>query len=175
MKIDARLFPLALHGALGNAFHPGNLGKGEAAEKAQVDELGESGVAFGELIERFADTREFLVVGNVICIRTERGDLKLATAFLRPAIPRVVDDQAAHDARRIAHESRLVGEADAVVARHINVGLMEECGRADRDWQTDVSQFAFGQTMQLGIERGEERFRGGPVAAISCGNQRCDG
>lgn len=175
MKIDSRLFPLALYGPLGDSFHSGNLGKGEAAEKVEVDDLGETSVVFSELIEGLANLSEFPVVRNIVGIWAQRGDLKQAAAFLRTAIPRVIDNETAHDARRIAHESRLVGEADAVVARHINVGLMEECGRADRDWQTDVSQFAFGQTMQLGIERGEERFRGGPVAAISRGNQRCDG
>ena len=55
MQVEAALFPVALNRPLRDAAHRGDLGEGEAAEELQVDDLGETRLDLGELVERVAD------------------------------------------------------------------------------------------------------------------------
>ena len=55
VQVDARLLPVALHGALRHAPHRRNLREREAAEELEVDDCARAGVDRGELVERVAD------------------------------------------------------------------------------------------------------------------------
>ena len=157
MKIDASLLPLALGGSFRNAFHCGNFGETESAKEAEIDNFGERSITFGEFVESIADARQFTVIRQILNIRPEGCDLEEAAAFLSTAAACVIDDQAAHDARCVAHESGFVGKAHALFVSHFNVGLMEESGCADGYGQPGAGQLTPGQTVQFGIERCKER------------------
>jgi len=64
MKIDARLFPIALNGALGYSPHGRDLKKGETAKVLQIYKLGEGRIQFLEFIERIGDAGQFPVIDN---------------------------------------------------------------------------------------------------------------
>src|SRR5262245_35449290 len=55
VQIEAALLPGALDRPLGDAAHPRDLAKREAAEELQIDDLGEGRFDLGELVERVAD------------------------------------------------------------------------------------------------------------------------
>ncbi len=74
----------------------------------------------GQLVERVADPRQLGGVGHHAGdVGLERGDLELAAALLRLAAARVVDDDAAHHARGIAHEAVAIGERGALRGREM--------------------------------------------------------
>jgi hypothetical protein len=57
--------------------HGGDLGKREAAKELQIDDLGQGGLHFAQLVERFADADKFSVIHRVLHrFRVERRDLQ---------------------------------------------------------------------------------------------------
>ena len=62
-------------------------------------------------------------VGDLVA---ERRDLEVAAALLRLAAARVVDDEAAHDLRGVAHEAAAVGEDRRLAPGDVQVGLVEQ-------------------------------------------------
>src|SRR5947209_7608834 len=54
-KVDARLVPLPLDGALRKILHSGNFGETEAAEKFQVDYFGKVRLDLRQFIQGIAD------------------------------------------------------------------------------------------------------------------------
>jgi hypothetical protein len=59
-------------------------------------------------------------------VAVERGDMEEPAALLRSAPPHVVDDQPAHDARRVRHEPRLIGEHRAFGGRNRQIRLVQQ-------------------------------------------------
>ena len=47
MQVEPRLFPVALHGALGHAANIGDLGDRESTKELEIDELGGANAASG--------------------------------------------------------------------------------------------------------------------------------
>jgi hypothetical protein len=133
-QIDARLLPVPFQRALGHAAHGANLGEREPAEVAKVDQLRERRVVYRELVERLAEPGQFVGIHHGLRhVRVQRGQMHLAAApLLRLAIPDVVDDQAAHDARGIGHEPAAIGKHRVVAPGHGDVRLVQECGDAKR-------------------------------------------
>jgi hypothetical protein len=66
VKVDTRLLPVPLDGALGDPPHGRDLGQGEAAEELQVDDLRERGVEGAELLQGRTDPGQVVVVGRGI-------------------------------------------------------------------------------------------------------------
>lgn len=131
MEIDAGLLPMALDGSFRDVFHGGDFEETESAKEAEVDDFGERSIVLGECVEGIADARQLTVVCEVLNVGTERGDLEKAAAFLNTAAAGVIDDEAAHDAGGISHESGFIGKAHALSFCHFDVGLMKEGGCAD--------------------------------------------
>ena len=63
-RIDARLFPVALHRALRHAAHRRDLGEREAAEELQVDDLGQRRIDASPAVERIAMRANCPFVGS---------------------------------------------------------------------------------------------------------------
>ena len=111
VQVDSSLLPIALYGTLGYAAHRCNLAEREAAKELQIDDLRESGVHARQVVERVAQARQHLGIGDLFRdVGVERRDLELTAAFLGAAVARVVDDEAAHHPRRVGHEPRAVGK-----------------------------------------------------------------
>src|SRR5687767_229414 len=156
MQIHAALLPVALDSALGDSAHRGDLGEGEAAEELQVDDLGEPRFDLGKLVERIADQDQRLRVDDALgVIGAERGDFEQPAPLLRSPPPDVVDDQAAHDPRRIGHEARLIDENGPLPSRDREVSLVQQGGDTQTPGRAAAAQFTAGEPGQLGVERGE--------------------
>ena len=79
---------------------------------------------------------EFTIVDRLLQFRGTGDNFELAPAFLYLAASDMVDDQAAHDARGIAHESGAIGKRSAIAGRNLNVSLMQEGGRTETEGDT---------------------------------------
>src|SRR3954469_8768142 len=83
-QVDARLFPVALHGPFGYALHAGDLDEGEPAEELEVHDDREPRVDCRQLVERVADPRQlFAVRQRVGELGRERRELEQPSALLR--------------------------------------------------------------------------------------------
>ena len=76
----------------------------------------------------------------------------------------VVHDERSHDLRRIGHEARPIGKDRTFAPRHVEIGLVEERRRAERQPAAPPGQLPLRQSMQLGVKGRKERISGGPVA-----------
>src|SRR6187551_3515362 len=107
MQEGARLYPVALHGAQGDAHHVGNLALGETAEEAVLDHACQARIECGESRQRFVELekRVWLIVGaDVLLIEP---DVALVAAPLQsPASLRSVDQDMPHRERRDGEEVR---------------------------------------------------------------------
>src|SRR6185503_18147531 len=64
----------------------------------------------------------------------------------------MVDDEAAHDASGIGHESASVRELDAILIRYLYIGFVQKGRRAQVRARTLTSEFAFREAAQLRIK-----------------------
>ena len=82
----------------------------------------------------------------------ERGDLEEAAALLGPPPARVIDDERAHHPRRVAHEPRPIRERRAGAPGHVEIRLVQQGGRAERQLAALPGQLPAGELVQLAIE-----------------------
>jgi hypothetical protein len=153
MEVDAGLLPLALDGSLADIPRSRNFRERKSAKILQVNNLRERRVGLGQFVKRIAYASEAAVVHCVLDVCSERGDLKLATALLGPAIPRMIDDQAAHDPGGIAHESATIGKGSGVFACDFDICLVKQGDGTQADRPASSSKFMFREASQLRIER----------------------
>ena len=95
--------------------------------------------------------------------------------FLRLAAAEAVDDQAAHDPRRIGEEPGAVGEGHPLALRDVEIGLVEQAGDAERGARPRARELAAGEPAKLPVERREERLGRLAVAAIGGEDQSREG
>ena len=144
--------------------------KRETAEELQVHQFGQGLVDRGQLIEGVADVGEFTGISQVLDdIGAQRGDLELAPATAGALRARVIDDQAPHDTRGVAHEVRFVGKHRGVARGDVQVGFMKQRGHAKAAPVAATGQLPLGQPVQFRVERAEQGFCGGSIAAFSGG------
>src|SRR5262249_34457127 len=86
-------------------------------------------------------------------------------------VAHVIDDEAAHDTRRVSHEAALVGKRRRFPARQLEIGLVEEAGRTQHAVVRSPAELASGDAVQLRVQRGEKRLRG-TVASVGRRDQR---
>ena len=84
----------------------------------------------------------------------------------RPS-PHVVDDQAAHHPRRIAHEARVIDEHRAVLAGDGQVGLVQQRGHAESRERAATVELPPCQAMQFGVQRHEQSASVAPCGGTS--------
>ena len=175
-KVDARLFPVALNGALRDLSHGSDLGEREATEESQIDHFRELTVDFGQLVQRVAQLCKTVIVhemfGDSIC---KRGELEAASPLERASISGVIDDEPAHHARRVPHESGAIRKGEAASFGDIQIRFVQEGRGAERERPTVARQFAFRETMELRIERREQGFGRQGIAVLCPFNQRRNG
>jgi hypothetical protein len=149
---EARLFPVALDRAFGGASVCCDIVNCIAAEKFQVHQLGEEWISRGQLIESVGEPREFGVIeSDRFHFGGQLRDVKGRAALDRAPLANEVDEESAHDARGVPHESRSVRK-DGRFPGHAEIRLMEERRRTHR--HTGVApQLPFGQRPQFAIER----------------------
>ena len=164
---QARLRPVALHGALGDAANRGDFREGEAAKEGEVDELGERRLEAGEIRQSVAQPLHFLGRAHGRHHRLyDRDERHVAATLLR--VPRAdrVDDEPAHGTRGVAEEPVLVGELEPFPARETEVGLVQERRRVPGHRPPGARDVGVGEPVQLVIEQGEERLARLGVAAL---------
>src|SRR5215210_7868451 len=169
-KIDPRLVPMPLYRALAYSAEVRDLGEGETAEELEVDDVRDLRLDGGELVERLAEPLDVFGIARrdrvAHVLAVERGDLEAAAALPGVTATEAVDDQAAHDPRRIGEESGAIGEGHPLALRDVEIGLVEQAGRAERGAWTRARQLAASPPAELSVERREERLGGLAVAAI---------
>jgi hypothetical protein len=84
----------------------------------------------------------------------------------------VVDDQPSHHAGRIPHESGSVREGRTVAPGDVEIGLVQQSRDTQAGGGPGSRKLAFGQAVQLGVERGEQSFPGGTVASFGRRDER---
>jgi hypothetical protein len=62
---------------------------------------------------------------------------------------RVVDDEPAHRAGGVGQKARPVGERDVLASRDVEVGLVQQRRRAEREREAAAPQVALGEPVQL--------------------------
>src|SRR5215470_12468209 len=82
------------------------------------------------------------------------------------------DDETAHHARRVSHESRAIRKRRAASRSHVQVRLMKECCRAQCHRKAVPSELTLSNPMQFGIKRGEQCSSGGTVTAFGSRDKR---
>src|SRR5215210_106522 len=169
-KIDPRFVPMPLHRALADPAEVCDLGEGEAAEKLEIDDLRDLRLHGGELVERLAEPFDLIGIarrGRVAhVLAVDRGHLEAAAALSGLTATEAVDDQAAHDPCRIGEEPGAIGERQILALRDVEIGLVEQAGRAERSAWTRARQLAAGEPAELPVERRKERLGGLADAAI---------
>ena len=101
----------------------------------------------------------------------DRGDLELPATLLRLAAPRVVDDEPPHDPGRVSHEAVAVGKCRALTIGNVEIRLVQKRSRAKRDTRAAPRELASGHTVQLVVQRGEQRISGVAVALFGGGDE----
>src|SRR5262245_64723952 len=123
MKVDARLFPVALDCPLRHAAHRVNFREREPAEESQIDDLCEPRVDTREVIQRVAELRELAFVRDRLGdFSTQRGDLEPPSTLLSAASARMLDDQASHRPSGITPEISPVPKRQPIAARDVEIG-----------------------------------------------------
>src|SRR5262245_40853076 len=77
IEIQACLLPVALNRPLRRRSHCGDFREGEAAEEFEIDQLRQRRIDGGEFVQRVADRRELLFVGQVYHIAFDGCDLEV--------------------------------------------------------------------------------------------------
>ena len=137
-----------------------------------IDDPGEAGVGRLQAFERLAEVGQAVAVGaRVRDVGGDGGDLEQATALLRLAAARVVDDQPAHHPGGIAEEAVAVGEGRPLALRDVQIRLVQDRRRAERRARPPLGQLAAGHPVQLVVERREQLVGGRAVAALGGGEE----
>jgi hypothetical protein len=78
----------------------------------------------------------------------------------------VIDDEPAHHPRRVGHESGTIREGRALPGGDVEVGLVQQGGRAERHLRPAARELAFRESPQFGMEPGEQRLASRSVASL---------
>jgi hypothetical protein len=81
-----------------------------------------------------------------------------------------VDHEASHGARRIGDEASTIRKCRADAAREIEIRLVQQGGRADRECSAAAAQLAHGHPTQLIVQRREQMPARDRVAAAVAAN-----
>jgi hypothetical protein len=87
----------------------------------------------------------------------------------------VIENEAAHDARGVAHEPVAIWKRCAAAFGDVEIRFVKECGDAEARRRSAPAQLAPCETMKFGIEGGEQCFVGQAVAMFRSRNQRRNG
>jgi len=71
----------------------------------------------------------------------------------------VVDDEPAHHASRVSHESAAVWKPAPVLARDLNVGFVQDRGRTQIRAEALAVQLSFREVAEFGVKSAEELVR----------------
>ena len=167
VQVDPRLLPLALDGAFRHATHaaisanekPQKNFRSTSSARAALVVASSSSASPIALRVRASTARSTTVVSM-------RRDLEGSAALLRAPSIGVIDDQPAHDARRISHEACAVGKGRSRPRRHGEICLMQERRDAEAHGGAPPGQFPPGQSVQFGVECLEQRRGGRRIAAL---------
>ena len=125
----------------------------------RITQLGERRRNGSQFVERITQARQF--IGRAELLRrcwfvfSER-DLKTTIALRGLPASGEVDDQTAHRARRIRQKTCTVRKGDIVPPGHVEIGLVEQRRRRQRQRVACSPQRPFGEAMELRIEHREE-------------------
>src|SRR5208282_4242437 len=153
MKIDARFFPLALHGSFGDVSHGGDFLKRKATKELQVHDFRQRRLCLREFVKRLADSSELLAIHRIFDVASKRRNLELAAPLLSLAAARVIDNQAAHHSSGVSHEPVAIGEGSSVLPGYLDICLMQESGSAEGHVRAVPRQFSLRKSMQFCVKR----------------------
>ena len=159
---EARLLPVALHRPLGEPC----IAAISTNEKPQKNFRSTTSASRGSTAPSSSSAARALELrrrrGRRRRRRFEGGDLEGAAALLGPPAAGVIDDERAHHPRRVAHEPRPVRERRAVAPGHVQIRLVQQGGRAERQLAARVGPAAAGRA---GAARGRAPRTGRPRPA----------
>jgi len=170
MQQQPSLTPIALHRAFGNAAQLGQLAEGEAGEEMEVYQPGQVGIDPGEGLERGVELLQ-LLWGHLVAggrVRARGSDVKLPTPLLGLASAGVVDHESAHGPGCVSEKLWPAGELDPFATSDVEVGLMQQRGRAEGEIGSAAMELTIGDGVQLAVERGKQLVGGRAIARV-CG------
>ena len=157
MEQQAGLLPVPPHRALRDAAHRSHLAKGEATEEFQIDQLRESRIDVLQLLERATQWLERVALTPRLRQRlVERQKRQIAATLLRTSVAEVVDHQAAHGSRGVREKTIALGKSEVPAPGNVEICLVKQRRRAERDLAPRLRHVVLGETMQLSIQDGKE-------------------
>ena len=127
---NARLYPVALHGAMCQSERVGRFLLGQAAEEPTLHDFDDARLDDRDSIERIVDLQHdvrLIVDGEVYVIE---GDASLRpAAFERSAFSGAVDDDMPHGQRRNREKMRMVAPLPARLFRELEIRFVHQRGR----------------------------------------------
>ena len=147
-----------------HAKHVADFVEREPAEVAQLDRLGVTRVSPFELPEGFIKRHDRAWIGVVRrhqcmgeALGVERNMLRATTALLRSALLRVIDEDPTHGARRDGEEMRAILPIDRSGRREAQIGLVNECRRAQRVIRSLGPETRLREATKLVVDARDER------------------
>jgi hypothetical protein len=172
MKIDARFFPLALHGPFGDIFHGRDFLKRKAAKELQVHHFRQRRLRLREFIKRVADPSELFAVHGIFNVGSQRRNLELAAALLSLTAASMIDNQASHDASGITHESVAIRKGGSVLSGDLDICLVQESGSAEGHVRAVSRQFVLSKSVQFCVKRAKQCVGSRSAAAFGRFHER---
>src|ERR1700722_11809417 len=83
----------------------------------------------------------------------------------------MIDDETAHHARGVSHEAGRMGEGLPFARGDVEIGFVQQGGDTQAGGSAPTRQLTFREPVQLSVKGGEERIRGGTVAALGCSDE----
>jgi hypothetical protein len=101
--------------------------------------------------------------------------VELAPPLLGPAAASVVDHQSAHRPGRVGEKLWPAGELNPFPPGDVEVGLVQQRGRAKGELGTAAMELALGDGVELAVECGKELFGSRAIARICGLDELADG
>ena len=155
-------------GAVGDAQDGGDFLLGHAGEIAHLDHLHQARVLDLQGLDGVVDLDDFVLPGaqvfGELCI--ERHVHGVAAAALRLALSREVDDDRAHDARRVGEEVAALGAGELAGALEAQKALVQQHGGVQQRVAAAIAQLPARLAAQVFICHREQPLARGFVAGV---------
>ncbi len=166
------LLPVSANGPVRDAQGLCNLGLGQAAEVAQLDDLGQTRIERGELVERLMDGEDLFRAAAALVgkPRRQRHVRRASAAPIGGAAARKVDDDRPHHASGPSQEVHSVLEVQGTGRRKAQIRFVHQRTRIEQRVATP-GQPPPCQLAEIGVGRGEQPLSRVGIAILGAVNQ----
>ena len=139
----------------------GNVFFGEAAEVAHFDDFHHSLIHFGKLVEGVAHAKDFLFgrMDGLGYSSVECHVHLVASPTLRVALAHGIDDDRAHNVRRVGQEMRTLRDAKPAGLENAQKCLMNQRRRVEQSQGLVATESGAGELAKLLVQNGKELLR----------------